>query len=97
MGLENPIHILIILVVLLLLFGAKRLPELGRGMGSGLRGFKDGLTNPEGHEAPQVPAAAPAPPAAEAAAVPAAAPAPTPAVPATPEATSAPEEATRES
>ncbi len=43
-GLENPIHMLLILVVLLLVFGAKRLPELGRGIGSGLRGFKDALT-----------------------------------------------------
>ena len=46
-GLENPIHILLILVVLLLVFGAKRLPELGRGIGSGMRGFKDALTTPE--------------------------------------------------
>ena len=46
-GLENPIHILLILVVLLLVFGAKRLPELGRGIGSGMRSFKDALTTPE--------------------------------------------------
>ena len=46
-GLENPIHILLILVVLLLVFGAKRLPELGRGIGSGMRGFKEALTAPE--------------------------------------------------
>ncbi len=46
-GLENPIHILVILVVLLLVFGAKRLPEIGRGIGSGMRGFKDALTTSE--------------------------------------------------
>ena len=49
-GLENPIHLLLIFVVLLLVFGAKRLPELGRGIGSGMRGFKDALTT---HEAPE--------------------------------------------
>jgi sec-independent protein translocase protein TatA len=43
-GLENPLHIAILLVILLLLFGAKRLPEMGRGLGSGIRSFKDGLT-----------------------------------------------------
>ena len=46
-GLENPTHLLLILLVLLLVFGAKRLPELGRGIGSGMRGFKDALTTPE--------------------------------------------------
>ena len=43
MGLDNPLHILILLLVVLLVFGAKRLPELGRSLGSGLRGFKDTL------------------------------------------------------
>lgn len=46
LGLENPVHLLFLLVVLLLLFGAKRLPEMGRSLGSGLHGFKDALTNP---------------------------------------------------
>jgi sec-independent protein translocase protein TatA len=44
MGLENPIHIAVLLVVLLLVFGARRLPELGRSLGSGMREFKDGIT-----------------------------------------------------
>jgi sec-independent protein translocase protein TatA len=44
MGLENPVHIAILLVVLLLVFGAKRLPEFGRSLGSGMREFKDGIT-----------------------------------------------------
>ena len=43
-GLENPIHLAFLLMVLLLLFGAKRLPEMGRSLGSGMRGFKDALT-----------------------------------------------------
>jgi sec-independent protein translocase protein TatA len=43
MGLDNPIHILFLLILLLLVFGAKRLPEMGRSLGSGMRGFKDSL------------------------------------------------------
>jgi sec-independent protein translocase protein TatA len=42
-GLNNPVHILLVLIVLLLLFGARRLPELGRSLGLGLRGFKDSI------------------------------------------------------
>ncbi len=44
MGLENPLHIVILLVVVLLVFGAKRLPEMGRGLGQGLREFKASVT-----------------------------------------------------
>ncbi len=43
MGLDNPVHILMVLVVVLLLFGAKRLPELGHGLGQGMRSFKDAV------------------------------------------------------
>jgi sec-independent protein translocase protein TatA len=44
LGLDNPIHIAFLLVVMLLVFGAKRLPEMGRSLGSGMRGFKDSLS-----------------------------------------------------
>ncbi len=44
MGLDNPIHIAFLLIVLLLVFGAKRLPEMGRSLGSGMRGFRDALS-----------------------------------------------------
>jgi sec-independent protein translocase protein TatA len=44
LGLDNPIHILFLLVVALLVFGAKRLPEVGHSLGSGMRGFKDALS-----------------------------------------------------
>ena len=44
LGLENPLHIAIVLVVVLLVFGAKKLPEMGRGLGQGMREFKDGVT-----------------------------------------------------
>jgi len=43
-GFDNPIHLIFLLMVLLLVFGAKRLPEMGRSLGSGLRGFKDALS-----------------------------------------------------
>lgn len=45
MGLDNPIHLMLLLVVLLLVFGAKRLPEMGRSLGDGLRGFKDAISS----------------------------------------------------
>ena len=41
LGLDNPMHIAFLFVLLLLVFGAKRLPELGRSLGTGLRGFKE--------------------------------------------------------
>jgi sec-independent protein translocase protein TatA len=43
MGLDNPIHIAFLLIMLLLVFGAKRLPEMGRSLGDGMRGFKDSI------------------------------------------------------
>jgi len=43
MGLDNPIHLGFRLVILLLVFGAKRLPEMGRSLGHGLRGFKESI------------------------------------------------------
>jgi len=46
MGLDNPIHLAILLMIMLLVFGAKRLPEMGRGLGDGMRSFKDALSNP---------------------------------------------------
>ena len=49
MGLDNPLHIAFLLVILLLVFGAKRLPEIGRSLGEGMRGFKSSI---EGVSAP---------------------------------------------
>jgi sec-independent protein translocase protein TatA len=49
MGLDNPIHIAFLLILLLLVFGAKRLPEMGRSLGSGMRGFKDSLSGEQTH------------------------------------------------
>lgn len=53
LGLENPVHLLFLLVILLLLFGAKRLPEMGKSLGSGIRGFKDSLTSDDSPAAPE--------------------------------------------
>ena len=39
----QPWHLVIVGVVAFLLFGAKRLPELGKGLGEGLKGFKEGI------------------------------------------------------
>ena len=44
LGLDNPVHIAFLLVLLLLVFGAKRLPELGRSLGAGMRGFKQSIS-----------------------------------------------------
>jgi len=49
-GLDNPLHLVFLLVILLLIFGAKRLPEMGRSLGTGLRGFKQSLSGETEHE-----------------------------------------------
>ena len=59
MGLDNPLHILILLVVVLLVFGAKRLPEIGRSLGEGMRGFKDSISGDTHQSLAQAPPAAP--------------------------------------
>lgn len=42
---RNPLtDVIVVLVVVLLIFGPKRLPQLGRGLGQGMREFKDGIT-----------------------------------------------------
>ena len=42
--LTSPWHIVLLLGIALLLFGGKRLPEIGRSLGSGMREFKDAIT-----------------------------------------------------
>jgi sec-independent protein translocase protein TatA len=39
----QPTHLIILAVLLVILFGGKKLPELGKGLGEGLRGFKEGM------------------------------------------------------
>ncbi len=65
----QPWHLLILAVVAFLLFGAKRLPELGKGLGEGLKGFKEGIrgiSDPPPPPPSQNTQAAPPPPAAPA-------------------------------
>jgi sec-independent protein translocase protein TatA len=57
MGLDNPLHILLLLLLVLLVFGARRLPEIGRSLGTGLREFKQSVTGE--HEKPTLTAAQP--------------------------------------
>jgi sec-independent protein translocase protein TatA len=59
-GWTSPTHIILLLLIALLLFGAKRLPEIGRSLGKGMREFKDSVTGndePERgvHELPAAP------------------------------------------
>ncbi len=56
-GWTSPTHIVLILLLALLLFGAKRLPEIGRSLGSGMREFKDSLTGQTPTEPQQLPPA----------------------------------------
>jgi sec-independent protein translocase protein TatA len=56
MGLDNPLHIAFLLFVVLLVFGAKRLPELGRSLGGGMRGFRDALSGADARSALAAPA-----------------------------------------
>jgi sec-independent protein translocase protein TatA len=46
-GLFQPMHLLVIAGLALLLFGPKKLPELGKGLGEGIRGFKSALKEEE--------------------------------------------------
>jgi sec-independent protein translocase protein TatA len=71
MGLDNPIHIAFLLVILLLVFGAKRLPEMGRSLGAGLRGFKESISGESTAEPAHLAAATAMPSATEPAAEPA--------------------------
>ena len=84
MGLDNPVHLAIIALVIVLLFGAKRLPELGRSLGSGIREFKGSLTGENDDDDQQA-----KPPVVEASSTPAAE-APAAPAAATPESASAP-------
>jgi sec-independent protein translocase protein TatA len=71
--------LVVILLVLLLVFGPKRLPEMGRSLGRGMREFKDSITGNDGDEPEKTELAAPAPESTRVGATQAPAPAPPPA------------------
>jgi sec-independent protein translocase protein TatA len=48
----GPLEIVIILVIVLVIFGPKRLPDLGRSLGKGMREFKDSVTGKDNEELP---------------------------------------------
>lgn len=48
--LMTPTHLFFVLAVALLIFGPKKLPEIGRGLGKGIREFKDTITSIEGEK-----------------------------------------------
>jgi sec-independent protein translocase protein TatA len=62
-GWTSPTHIILLLLIALLLFGAKRLPEIGRSLGTGMREFKDSVSGntPTTTQSTQLPPAEPEP------------------------------------
>ncbi len=59
---DSPMHLLIVAIVILVLFGGRKIPELMRGLGEGVRGFKEGMSGAQASSTPSPapPAAAPA-------------------------------------
>jgi sec-independent protein translocase protein TatA len=53
----GPAELIILLIVVLLLFGAKRVPEIGRSVGKGMREFKDAVTGRDDERPPRLPEA----------------------------------------
>lgn len=49
-GIFQPMHLLLILLICVVVFGPKRLPELGKGLGEGIRGFKDAFSGKDKEE-----------------------------------------------
>ena len=56
MEIFQPWHIIIVVGLALLFFGGKKLPELGKGLGEGFRGFKEGMKGITGDDTPSKPA-----------------------------------------
>jgi sec-independent protein translocase protein TatA len=67
MGELSPLHWLVVLAVVMLFFGGRRIPELMKGLGEGVRSFKEGMQEPPGSAKTSAPtsSANTAPPAAE--------------------------------
>lgn len=61
MGIGNPVHLIFIAAIALVVLGPKRLPELAKSLGNGMREFKDSLSEAVGQDdttpTPQVPLA----------------------------------------
>ncbi len=57
---ESPWHLALLAIVILVLFGGRKIPELMRGLGEGVRGFKEGMSgnNQQSQSTPPPPAPA---------------------------------------
>ena len=62
MDLLSPMHLLIIFLIVVLLFGGRKIPEVMKGLGEGIRSFKEGMAGAS-HTPPPAQAPPPAPPA----------------------------------
>jgi len=60
-GAFSPLHWLIVLAIALLIFGPKKLPEVGKGLGTAIRGFKEALNGKDEQPTKSEPAAKDAP------------------------------------
>ena len=58
-GLLQPMHLLVILFIALIVFGPKKLPELGKGLGEAIRGFKDSIKGADASPGPAADTKAP--------------------------------------
>ncbi len=63
MGIENPVHLLFIAIVALVVLGPKRLPELARALGRGIREFRQAVSLEPEHQPQSPPSPAPVDPA----------------------------------
>ncbi|MEP6645009.1 MAG: twin-arginine translocase TatA/TatE family subunit [Acidobacteriaceae bacterium] len=52
-GLFQPMHLLVIFAIALLIFGPKKLPELGKGIGEGIKALKEGMKHDSATEQPK--------------------------------------------
>ncbi len=58
---ESPIHWVVVAIVVLILFGGRKIPEVMRGLGEGIRNFKEGMSGSSHTPAPPAQSAAPTP------------------------------------
>lgn len=54
-GLFQPMHLLVILVIVLIIFGPGRLPEIGKGLGESIRGFKKAMSGDDNDDVKETP------------------------------------------
>ena len=54
-GLFQPMHLLVILVIVLVIFGPGRLPEIGKGLGESIRGFKKAMSGDDNDDVKETP------------------------------------------